>query len=110
MNYQTRYNFHRVREEYVYILNQMFIIHLIEPYSTNKRQEIAKMKKNYFSYLGLRNSIYNSFNYIGIRIDKGQLFENFVLLELIKANPLVNVNFYRTKNGSEINCYNTVCL
>ena len=35
-------------EEYIHILEQMFIIHLVSPFYTNKRKEITKMKKNIF--------------------------------------------------------------
>lgn len=89
-------------EEYIYILEQMFIIHLVDPFTTNKRHEITKMKKIYFCDLGLRNIIYNSFNDIDIRVDNGQLFENYAYLELIKYIGNIHVNYYRTKDKTEI--------
>lgn len=90
-------------EEYLSLLEQMYIIKLIEPYSVNKRNIITKMKKVYFTDLGLRNIIYGSFLPIESRIDNGAIFENFVFLELIKHYPSYSkIYYYRTKDGSEI--------
>lgn len=90
-------------EEYIYLLQKMYIIKLVEPYFTNKRKVIGKMNKVYFCDLGLRNIIYNSFNEIAFRTDNGALFENYVLLELWR-NRLASdtIYFYRTQNGSEV--------
>lgn len=96
---QLRY---RACEEYIQLLEQMYIIQLVPPYTTNKRAEITKMNKIYFSDIGLRNVIYNSFNDIDIRNDNGSLFENFVYLEIVKAMRKDNMFFYRTKDGTEI--------
>jgi len=90
--------------DYLYLLEQMFIIKQIEPYFTNQKNTITKMKKIYFYDTGLRNMIYNSFNDITIRTDNGALFENYVFLELMKnAPPYFVIKFYRTKDGAEIN-------
>ncbi len=90
-------------EEYLYLLEQMFIIKLVEPYYSNKRNVITKMKKVFFTDLGFRNIIYRDFNPIDTRVDNGALFENFVFLELIKIFPtFAKVYYYRTKDGSEI--------
>jgi len=89
-------------EEYIALLEQMFIIKLVSPFSTNARKEISKMKKLYFYDIGLRNSIYNSFNDIDIRVDNGQLFENFVFLQLLKNYSPDQIRYYRTKDGTEI--------
>lgn len=90
-------------EEYLYLLEQMFIVKLVEPFLSNKRKTISKMKKVFFFDTGLRNMIYNSFNPLEARIDNGSLFENFVFLELQKNLPDTAItNFYRTVDGSEI--------
>ncbi|GMT45461.1 MAG: ATPase [bacterium] len=89
--------------EYLYLLEQMFIIKQVEPYSTNRKNTITKMKKIYFYDLGMRNMIYNSFNDIIIRTDNGALFENYVFLELIKNTPSYStLNYYRTTDGAEV--------
>lgn len=89
--------------EYLYLLEQMFILKLIDPYYSNKKNTITKMKKLYFYDLGMRNIIYNSFNDITIRVDKGEIFENYVFLELIKnRQPVSTLYFYRTRDGAEV--------
>lgn len=90
-------------EEYLYLLQKMYIIKLVEPYFTNKRKVIGKMNKMYFCDLGLRNIIYNSFNEITFRTDNGALFENYILLELWR-NRLASdtIYFYRTQSGTEV--------
>lgn len=90
-------------EDFLHILEQMYIIRFISPFVTNKRKEITQMKKVYFSDIGLRNIILNDFQDIAYRYDKGALFENFVYLELMKETDRPeNFFFYRTKDGLEI--------
>jgi len=89
--------------EYIYLLEQMYIIKTVVPYTTNKRKEVSKMRKVFFLDTGLRNIIYNSFNDIDIRVDNGSIFENFVFLEMMKGKrKTAEVKYYRTKDGSEI--------
>ena len=90
-------------EEYLHVLEQMYIIKLIPPYFTNKKKVITKMRKVYFLDLGLRNIIYNNFNTIDFRVDNGMLFENYVFLDILKSNPdTAQIYYYRTKDGSEV--------
>ncbi|MEI6678195.1 MAG: ATP-binding protein [Mariniphaga sp.] len=90
-------------EEHLYLLEQMYILKMIEPYHTNKRKVIGKMKKIYFCDLGLRNMIENNFNNLTFRSDGGALFENFVMLELWRnKNPGAILQFFRTSDGTEV--------
>lgn len=92
-----------VCENYIHLLQQMYIIRMIEPMSVNKRKTISQMKKVYFYDLGLRNMVYNSFNEVDFRADKGAIFENEVMLELWrKRNAGETLQFYRTLNGTEV--------
>ncbi|MEA1873824.1 MAG: ATP-binding protein [Bacteroidota bacterium] len=93
---------YRKCEEYINILEQMFIINLLVPFSSNLRKEVSKMKKLYFCDTGLRNIVYNSFNDIDIRVDNGQIFENYIYLQLIGKHKPENIQFYRTKDNTEI--------
>ncbi|MBN2682887.1 MAG: ATP-binding protein [Bacteroidales bacterium] len=89
--------------EYLFLLEQMFIIKMVEPFHTNKRNTITKMKKVFFYDLGIRNIIYNSFNDILIRVDNGAIFENYVFMELVKnVSSTSNIFFYRTHDNAEI--------
>lgn len=94
---------YKVSEAYLHILEQMYIIKLIEPYHTNKRKVINKMKKVYFCDLGLRNMIENNFNDISSRADSGAIFENYVMLELWRNKGAgETIQFYRTFDGTEV--------
>ncbi len=90
-------------EEYLDILQQMYIIRLLPPFVSNKRREITKMKKVFFLDIGLRNIIYNSFSDMEYRVDNGAIFENYVYLELLKkSDKSYEFHYYRTKDGAEI--------
>ena len=64
------------------------------------------MPKVFFYDLGLRNALINNFEHISARGDAGQLFENFIVTELLKYNYYGNfgysLNYWRTKGGSEV--------
>lgn len=90
-------------EKYLHLLQHMYIIKLVEPFFTNKRKVIGKMKKVYFCDLGLRNIIYSSFNDMAFRTDNGAIFENEVFLELWRSRQASEtIQFYRTQNGTEV--------
>jgi len=90
-------------EEYIALLEHMYIIKLIEPYYTNKRKTIGKMKKIYFCDIGLRNLVFGNFGEIAYRTDNGSIFENYILLELWRnKKPGMNIWFYRTTDGVEV--------
>ena len=87
--------------DYIYLLEQMFIIKMVEPFESNKKKAIKKMKKVFFLDLGLRNIIINNFNDIDSRQDSGALFENYVYLEIIKQNFImtIEIGLNQNKNG-----------
>jgi predicted AAA+ superfamily ATPase len=90
-------------ETYIGLLQKMYVIKLVEPFFTNRRKVIGKMKKVFFCDLGLRNIIYGSFNEMPFRTDNGAIFENEILLELwrnLRADDVIS--FYRTQNGTEV--------
>ena len=90
-------------EEYIYLLEQMYIIKMVSPYEANAKKTIRKMKKVYFLDLGIRNVIIQNFNSLDIRSDSGALFENFVFLEILKSiKSYYTVNFFRTRDGAEV--------
>jgi uncharacterized protein len=90
-------------EDFLHILEQMYILKLVPPFVSNKRKEITRMKKLYFTDIGLRNMVLNDFREIDLRQDKGAIFENFIYLEIAKeiCRP-DNIFFYRSKDGLEI--------
>jgi len=94
---------YRACVDYVELLQQMYIIKLVEPYNTNKRTTITKMKKVFFCDMGIRNIINSDFAPIHYRTDSGAVFENHVFLELLRnLNPGGEIRFYRTRDGAEV--------
>ena len=90
-------------EEYAYLLEQMYIIKMLEPYEANRRKSITKMKKVFFCDTGLRNMIVKNFNDIDFRVDNGAIFENYVMQELWRNKPAGGtLHFFRTSDGVEI--------
>ena len=94
---------YKVCEEYLYLLEQMYIIKLIDPYFVNKRKVIGKMKKIYFCDLGLRNMIEKNFEDTTFRLDSGAIFENNIMLSLWRNKGVGgDLQFYRTADGTEV--------
>jgi len=90
-------------EEYIYLLEQMYIIRMIEPYETNRRKSITKMKKVFFCDTGLRNMIVKNFNEIDFRLDNGAIFENYIMQELWRNKSSGRtLQFFRTSDGAEV--------
>lgn len=96
----------RTIKRYIEIFEQSFIIFRLYPYSQNKRDEISKTAKIFFYDTGLRNALIGDFSNLESRTDKGALFENFIVSELIKENSYSDNNYqfyyWRTRQGSEI--------
>ncbi|MDO8667640.1 MAG: ATP-binding protein [bacterium] len=96
----------RTIKRYIEIFEQSFILFRLYPYSKNKRDEILKAAKIFFYDTGVRNALIGDFSDLESRTDKGALFENFIVSELIKQDSYSDRNYkfyyWRTKQGSEI--------
>jgi len=91
----------RTIENYIFSLENTFVIKLIRPYYTNIRKELTKMPKIYFADNGLRNFSLMNFRSFLDSPEKGKLLENFVFSTLIKSFE-GNINFWRTKDKNEV--------
>lgn len=93
-------------QRYIDVLEKMFVIKKVRPFSRNLRNEISKKCKFYFYDTGVRNAVINQFMDIKERDDVGALWENFMFMELYKKNSLDrrfdNFYFWRTHTGEEI--------
>lgn len=93
-------------QKYITILEQSFVIFQLRALSRNKRKEISKNVKIYFTDVGIRNSLIQNYNPLSIRDDVGQLWENFCIAERIKANNnngrSVNSYFWRSYEKKEV--------
>lgn len=91
----------RTLENYLYVLENTFVINLLRPYFTNARKELTKMPKVYFVDNGLRNLTVKYFTDFLNNRDRGELLENFVHSSLLKCWE-GTINYWRTKDKSEV--------
>ncbi len=83
--------------EWLFLLENTFVIKIIKPFSTNLRWEITKMPKIFFIDNWLRNFIENDFENI-----TGNSFENSFFNYIHNAYKAEKINFYRTADKKEI--------
>lgn len=69
---------------YIDLLEKAFIIFRRNQYRRNQRVEIGRLRKVYFSDLGIRNAIIENFKPLEARDDLGALWENFCVIERLK--------------------------
>lgn len=93
-------------QNYIVILEKGYIIFRLNSFSRNLRNEIKKNRKIYFYDNGIRNMITGNFNPLELRIDKGALWENFLVSERLKQHiykeTFSKMYFWRTKQQQEI--------
>jgi predicted AAA+ superfamily ATPase len=93
-------------EKYIDILEKLFIIFRLRPFSQKLKNTLTKKQKYYFCDLGIRNAVMENFSPILDRNDRGALWENFVILERIKYNAkdifAPQYFFFRNYAGEEI--------
>jgi predicted AAA+ superfamily ATPase len=91
---------------YLRLLEQSFIIRRVYSFSNNPRNEIKKGFKVFFLDVGVRNALVDIESPMDSREDKGGIFENFFVAELMKKGSLEifppEIMFWRTRAGSEI--------
>ena len=96
----------RTVKRYITIFEQSFIIFRLNPFTSNRRDEIGKSPKIYFYDLGVRNAIINDFSEPLMRRDAGAIFENFIISEALKHNNYIGkvfqLAFWRTTQGAEV--------
>lgn len=93
-------------EKYVDLLEQCYIVFVVNAFSRNIRNEIKKGKKIYFYDNGVRNAVIQNFAPVSMRNDMGMLWENFFVSERVKRNEYTRsfskVYFWRTTQQQEI--------
>ena len=93
-------------ESYLDLLEKVFIIYKVSSFSRNMRKEISKTKRWYFYDNGIRNAVIRNYSTLNLRIDKGDLWENYLMAERIKYqaynNRRTNNYFWRTYDQQEI--------
>jgi predicted AAA+ superfamily ATPase len=90
------------------ILEASFVIFRLQPYYENLGKRLVKTSKLYFTDVGLAAYLIGIENRNQIFRDplRGNLYENMVILEMLKARTNVgldpNLYFYRDSNGNEV--------
>jgi predicted AAA+ superfamily ATPase len=96
----------RTVQRYLDLLEKAFVIVRLNGFSRNLRQEITSKAKYFFLDTGIRNALVAQFNNPDQRMDLGQLWENFIVIERLKyrtyASMPANMYFWRTYDQSEI--------
>jgi uncharacterized protein len=93
-------------DSYIDLLEKSFVLFRLKSYATNERKEVTKMRKIYFYDIGIRNAVIDNFSPIELRNDVGALWENFVVMEIIKANAYAEKDrqyfFWRSLQQQEV--------
>lgn len=86
-------------EEYLFIMENTYVIKVVPPFYTNLRGEISKMPKIFFEDTGIANLLK-----YGFFLDKisGELFENSVYAVLRSVYGRDFIKYWRTKQKVEI--------
>lgn len=88
-------------DNYLWYLEETYIIKKITPFFRNVRSEITKSPIYYFTDLGLRNYLLGFFGLTQLSPEiTGHLFENYVLNSLPKNFD--GIHFWRTKDKAEV--------
>ncbi len=92
-------------KQYLYYLEQTFLIKKVTPFFRNTRSEVTKAPIYYFIDIGLRNWLLGLFGLPEIPISiSGHLFENLVFNILKSQTELspTQIHFWRTKDQAEV--------
>lgn len=93
-------------QRYIDILEKGYVVFRLRSFSRNVRNEIRKGRKIYFYDNGIRNAIIGDFDTLDLRLDKGMLWENFLVAERAKQNnyrlTFSKPYFWRTNQQQEI--------
>lgn len=93
-------------EKYINLLEKSFVIFRLKSLNRNLRKELKLGRKIYFFDNGIRNAVIGQFAPFEIRLDRGALWENYLISERMKynaySNRWVNAYFWRTQDQQEI--------
>jgi len=91
---------------YIEIFIKNYILIPLHPFKTNMRRAVSENRKLYFYDIGIRNILVKDFRNLDLRPDKGNVFENFIVIELEKLRRNTKAQqtmyFYREYSGQEV--------
>ena len=93
-------------ERYLELLEKCFVLYNLRGFSRNLRSEVTRTSKYYFYDNGVRNGVIQNYNPLSMRNDAGALWENFMVMERLKARSYGGLYardyFWRTWERQEI--------
>ena len=93
-------------ERYLELLEKCFVLYNLRGFSRNLRSEVTRTSKYYFYDNGVRNTVIQNYNPLLKRDDIGALWENFMVIERLKARCYSGLYahdyFWRTWERQEI--------
>lgn len=95
---------HTMTRQYIDLLDQTYMIRVLQPYFGNTKKRITKTPKVYIRDTGILHSLINissADNILGHSI-AGSSWETMIIENIITQTPTFKHSFYRTSNGSEI--------
>jgi predicted AAA+ superfamily ATPase len=101
---------HNTAQAWISLLESSFILFLLRPYHENFGKQVIKSPKLYFYDTGVLCSLLqiDSPSHLFSHYLKGSIFENFVIVDLIKMYRNLGKNpplyFWHDKLGREIDC------
>lgn len=96
-------------KDYYQVLSDTLVVEMVEPFLRNSRKRILSSPRYYFFDLGVRNALARwPLSKDTANVQKGTLFEHFVMLEIIRRVRTLNKNYkvyyWRTSGGAEVDC------
>ena len=96
-------------KEFYNILEDTLVAERVDPFLKNARKRIMSSSRYYFFDLGVRNALARlPLEKRLINAQKGILFENAIMLEIIRRTRALNknykINYWRTQAGAEVDC------
>lgn len=93
-------------DNYIYLLEQVYVVYRLGAHSGNLRNEINRKKKIYFYDNGVRNALIGNYSLPENRYDLGALWENYLVGErkkLLSYNGFHgHTYFWRSKAKAEV--------
>ena len=95
---------HTTIRNYIELLQETFMVILVNPYNLNTGKRLVKSPKVYLSDTGIIGALLNlhDFNQLAGHPVFGSLWETLVLSNLKGHFPGLDYSFYRTSHGAEI--------
>lgn len=101
---------HKTAKEWLGVLQVSGLIVLLQPYYRNFNKRLVKMPKLYFVDTGIACALLGitDHQHLHSHFARGALFENLIILELIKTrlnqNQPLDFHYWRDQAGHEVDC------